>query len=65
MRGDLETLGYNLIHWMGGKLPWEQKEGGVSSNADPELIQEQKEECLSNVSLFLHKCFQNKKVPCK
>ena len=21
-RGDLETLGYNLVHWVSGTLPW-------------------------------------------
>ena len=32
-RSDLEVLGYNLVHWMSGTLPW------LDSLADPKQVQ--------------------------
>ena len=31
-RGDLETLGYNMVHWAAGTLPW------LSELEDPEKV---------------------------
>lgn len=41
MRGDMETLGYNLLHWCTGSLPWKTKEYGI--------IKEEKREFLDNL----------------
>lgn len=50
-RGDLEILAYNLIHWLGGKLPWENK------LTDPKLVQQSKEEHMADIKNFLKTCF--------
>lgn len=62
-RGDLETLGYNILQWLCGKLPWEKEDNSVTSAMDPEEVHAQKEILLSNLSLFMHKCFPYKKEP--
>lgn len=51
-RGDLEILAYNLIHWLGGTLPWE------SDLTDPKLVQQSKEQHMSNIKAFLKTCLQ-------
>ena len=55
-RGDLETLGYNLVHWTSGFLPWRNTE-------DPQSIQTQKNGFLENVETFLKKCFKPDPFP--
>jgi len=55
-RGDLETLGYNLVHWASGFLPWKDTE-------DPEYVQAQKTGFLENVETFLVKCFKPAPFP--
>ena len=55
-RGDLETLGYNLVHWNSGFLPWRNTE-------DPKQIQIQKNGFLENVDTFLKKCFKPASYP--
>lgn len=60
-RGDLETLGYNLLQWLCGKLPWENEEGGLDQTADPDEIQLQKENFMVNVDHFMLVCFKDKK----
>ena len=62
-RGDLETLGYNILQWLCGKLPWEKENDTVPSTLDPDEVHAQKEILLSNLSLFMHKCFPYKKKP--
>lgn len=62
-RGDLETLGYNILQWLCGKLPWEKENDTVPSTLDPDEVHAQKEILLSNLSLFMHKCFPFKKKP--
>jgi vaccinia related kinase len=43
-RSDLETLGYNMLEWLCGKLPW--------SNTDPPIVvQKQKVAFMSNIQL--------------
>ncbi|XP_060526797.1 serine/threonine-protein kinase VRK1-like [Cylas formicarius] len=51
-RGDLEILGYNLIHWLGCALPWEDNLG------DPKEVQKSKEEHMQDVSKLLKACFK-------
>ncbi|XP_053999545.1 serine/threonine-protein kinase VRK1-like [Hylaeus anthracinus] len=62
-RGDLETLGYNVLQWLCGKLPWEKEDDSVPSTIDPEEVHKQKEILLSNIPLFMEKCFPYKKKP--
>ncbi|XP_015188992.1 PREDICTED: serine/threonine-protein kinase VRK1-like isoform X2 [Polistes dominula] len=60
-RGDLETLGYNLIQWTCGKLPWEKDNNDLSVTINPEEVHAEKEALLSNLPLFMEKCFANRK----
>ncbi|XP_014214898.1 serine/threonine-protein kinase VRK1-like [Copidosoma floridanum] len=62
-RGDLETLGYNLLQWLCGKLPWEDDNGGLSPSANPDEIHDKKENYLLDVDSFMKACFQDKKPP--
>ena len=55
-RGDLETLGYNLVHWACGFLPWKNTE-------DPQNVQTQKNGFLENVETFIKKCFKPDPYP--
>jgi vaccinia related kinase len=55
-RGDLETLSYNMIQWLGGKMPWEDKE-------NPEYIQSEKNSFMSNIPLLMRQCFPNSQPP--
>ena len=57
-RGDLETLGYNLVYWASGSLPWLQE------LEDPEKVEASKNAYMENVVGFLTKCFgQDKSYP--
>jgi vaccinia related kinase len=56
-RGDLETLGYNMLQWLCGKLPWED------NTQDPRYILSQKESFMSNIPLLMRQCFPNSKPP--
>ncbi|XP_043489088.1 serine/threonine-protein kinase VRK1-like isoform X2 [Polistes fuscatus] len=60
-RGDLETLGYNLLQWVCGKLPWEKDNNDLSVTVNPEEVHAEKEALLSNLPLLMEKCFPNKK----
>ncbi|XP_044272231.1 serine/threonine-protein kinase VRK1-like [Tribolium madens] len=53
-RGDFEILGYNLIHWLGGTLPWD------SQLDDPKIVHQMKEDSLKDVSKFLKTCLSKK-----
>lgn len=53
MRGDFEILGYNMIQWLCGSLPWEK------DLSDQIAVQKQKEKAFENIPQFLNKCFQN------
>lgn len=55
-RSDLESLGYNLISWLGGKLPWE---GCTYSD----VVTQMKEDSLNNIDQFLEKMFGPKNIP--
>ncbi|KAK7792562.1 hypothetical protein R5R35_008660 [Gryllus longicercus] len=50
-RADLETLGYNLLQWLCGRLPWED------SLSDGEAVHACKNNMMSNLSLLMRQCF--------
>ncbi|CAF0883449.1 unnamed protein product [Adineta ricciae] len=56
-RGDLEMLGYNLIVWSGGRLPWDKKNGSVHAKFQRDTIPNEKKLAKSNVNEFVKKCF--------
>jgi hypothetical protein len=49
-RGDIEILGYNIIFWLCGSLPWEK-------SLDATIVQKEKEKAFKDVDSFLNKCF--------
>jgi vaccinia related kinase len=55
-RGDLKSLGYCLLHWAGGRLPWLHL-------ADSELVEATKDRCLTNLPAFLSSCFRPSLAP--
>ncbi|XP_017784169.1 PREDICTED: serine/threonine-protein kinase VRK1 [Nicrophorus vespilloides] len=57
-RGDIEILAYNLIHWLGGVLPWESE-----SLKDPKAVQTSKEKHMNNIPQFLKSSFVGTKAP--
>ncbi|XP_034948889.1 serine/threonine-protein kinase VRK1-like [Chelonus insularis] len=62
-RGDMETLGYNILQWLCGRLPWEKEDGGMRASIDPNEIHAQKELLLADIPLFMKKCFPQKQKP--
>lgn len=56
-RSDLEILGYNLVHWMSGQLPW------MENLSNAKAVQGKKEEFMSNISGNLRKCFGKENCP--
>ncbi|XP_067900985.1 serine/threonine-protein kinase VRK1-like isoform X2 [Heterodontus francisci] len=50
-RGDLEILGYCMLQWLCGKLPWEQ------NLKDPVAVQEAKIKLMENLPTSVHRCF--------
>lgn len=54
MRGDMEILGYNLIQWLCGTLPWEKD---LKKAVE---VQKQKEKAYENMTTFLKTCFGSK-----
>jgi len=56
-RSDLEVLGYNLVHWLSGHLPW------MNKLTNPKTVQSCKEEFMSNLSVNLQQCFGDKDYP--
>ncbi|XP_065201846.1 serine/threonine-protein kinase VRK1-like isoform X2 [Planococcus citri] len=54
-RGDLEVLGYNIIQWITGSLPWE-------GNTDAEMVAEYKNKMMSNLPALIDECFSSKKI---
>ena len=56
-RGDLEMLGYNLIVWSGGRLPWDKKNSNVHVKFQRDTIPNEKKLAKSNVNEFVKKCF--------
>ncbi|KAM9294295.1 serine/threonine-protein kinase VRK1-like [Gastrophryne carolinensis] len=56
-RGDMEILGYCMIQWLCGKLPWEDK------LADPEYVARSKTEFCDEIRPAMSACFPGKKKP--
>ncbi|XP_048392470.1 serine/threonine-protein kinase VRK1-like isoform X2 [Stegostoma tigrinum] len=50
-RGDLEILGYCMLQWLCGKLPWEQ------NVKDPVAVQEAKVKFMKNLTTSVRQCF--------
>ncbi|XP_015126665.1 serine/threonine-protein kinase VRK1 [Diachasma alloeum] len=57
MRGDFEILGYNIIQWICGSLPWEKNLKEVTG------VQRMKEKAFGDVGAFLKECFGAGKCP--
>jgi vaccinia related kinase len=55
-RGDLETLGYNMLQWLCGRLPWEGEDS-------KEYNRELKKKFMSNIPLLMRQCFGNSEPP--
>ncbi|KAJ8708011.1 hypothetical protein PYW08_010377 [Mythimna loreyi] len=58
-RSDLETLGYNLLDWLTGSLPWKTTE----LLAEPELVHALKKNFMSDIKLLLKTCFKTEFYP--
>ena len=58
-RGDLETLGYNMVHWSAGVLPWLKD----MNPAAPEAVENQKKVVRATLGGFLVRCFQPEEAP--
>ncbi|KAG8191253.1 hypothetical protein JTE90_003265 [Oedothorax gibbosus] len=56
-RGDLEVLGYNMLQWLCGRLPWED------NLKDQESVSRQKSMYMSNISSLMKSCYQKKAPP--
>lgn len=50
-RGDLEILGYCMVQWLCGRLPWEDK------LQDPVYVRDSKLKSRDNIGEFMKKCF--------
>ncbi|CAH0588801.1 unnamed protein product [Chrysodeixis includens] len=53
MRGDLEILGYNMLHWLTGELPWEK------ALKQPKTVQTLKETFMKSVRTSIKSQFPN------
>ncbi|XP_076360569.1 serine/threonine-protein kinase VRK1-like isoform X1 [Tachypleus tridentatus] len=56
-RGDLEVLGYNMLQWLCRRLPWED------DLKDAEYVGKEKSRYMSNIPLFMKKCFGTNHCP--
>ena len=52
-RGDLEILGYNLLQWASGTLPW------MDRLQNAERVAAEKNKMMANVSALVKACFTN------
>lgn len=58
-RSDLETLGYNILDWLTGTLPWKTTE----MLAEPDLVHALKKNFMSDIKLLLKTCFKTEFYP--
>ncbi|TRY99063.1 hypothetical protein DNTS_002220 [Danionella cerebrum] len=56
-RGDLEIMGYCMIQWLCGRLPWEDK------LTDPVYVRDSKLRCRDKIDEFLKSCFSPENIP--
>uniref|UniRef100_A0A8C4T5I3 Serine/threonine-protein kinase VRK1 n=1 Tax=Erpetoichthys calabaricus TaxID=27687 RepID=A0A8C4T5I3_ERPCA len=56
-RSDLEILGYCMIQWLCGKLPWEK------NLKDPCYVRDYKVKSRENLSVFMEECFSEGDKP--
>ncbi|XP_012692314.1 serine/threonine-protein kinase VRK1 [Clupea harengus] len=56
-RGDLEILGYCMVQWLCGRLPWEDK------LQDADYVRDSKVKCRDNIGEFMKKCFPSEPEP--
>lgn len=56
-RGDLEILGYCLLQWLCGVLPWEDK------LTDPNYVRDSKIKYMKDIPSLMKKCFPAGNVP--
>jgi serine/threonine protein kinase len=56
-RSDLEMLGYNLVHWISGKLPW------MDSLSNHEYVHMQKNGFMEDIRYLLSYCFDGNRYP--
>ncbi|KAG9481131.1 hypothetical protein GDO78_010401 [Eleutherodactylus coqui] len=56
-RGDLQILGFCMIQWLCGKLPWEDK------LTDPEYVANSKRRLCDEIPALMEACFPGKKKP--
>ncbi|KAL6080742.1 hypothetical protein STEG23_013932, partial [Scotinomys teguina] len=56
-RGDLEILGYCMIQWLSGCLPWED------NLKNPNYVRDSKIRYRDNVAALMEKCFPEKNKP--
>uniref|UniRef100_A0A0F7Z5H3 Serine/threonine-protein kinase VRK1 n=1 Tax=Crotalus adamanteus TaxID=8729 RepID=A0A0F7Z5H3_CROAD len=56
-RGDLEILGYCMICWLSGSLPWDD------NLKNPDYVKESKIRYTDNISEFMMKCFTKENKP--
>ncbi|XP_074147444.1 serine/threonine-protein kinase VRK1 isoform X2 [Sminthopsis crassicaudata] len=56
-RGDLEILGYCMIQWLSGHLPWED------NLKDPNYVRDSKISYRENIANLMDKCFPEKNKP--
>ncbi|XP_030755414.1 serine/threonine-protein kinase VRK1-like [Sitophilus oryzae] len=52
-RSDLESLGYNMIYWLTGTLPW------IDDINEPEIVEKKKNKFFTDVKMFLGICFED------
>nr|XP_033797654.1 inactive serine/threonine-protein kinase VRK3 isoform X3 [Geotrypetes seraphini] len=56
-RSDLETLGYCMLKWLCGSLPWSEEVMHVNT------VMNQKERYKIDIAEFLRQCYGKKKIP--
>ncbi|GFO12018.1 serine/threonine-protein kinase vrk1 [Plakobranchus ocellatus] len=56
-RGDLEILGYCMLRWLCGKLPWEDK------LSDPRYVADSKERLTANPQMLIAACLCGPRTP--